>query len=363
MSSPDEIAKALAGVIGENDPESTVTQYLDTGYVELNNVLSARFDGGFPVGRIVEMAGPPSAGKTALATRAMAAAQKMGGIAAFKDHERSFSLQLAPNLGLDTSAGRFIFKKPVTFEQSIDNTHKILDTIRSKKLIDITAPICIVFDSLASMVPQSVLIDAKGKERDASSRNMNDNTALARATSAHMPTLAMIAEEYNASLIFLNQVRTKIGVMYGDPRTTPGGDAPKFYASTRIMLGAKQIKDKTGIVLGQEVTANIIKNKVSRPFGSAQWRFMYNADGTGRFDFERSTVDYLVREGWLEKASRPGYVVWDGKQMTFEQLARDIESRNAMAELHALLPAKHDYEVVAEAALLTDEQAESASAA
>src|SRR5262245_36462504 len=98
MASAADIAKALAGAIGANDDESTVRQYLDTGYAELNYALSSKFDGGFPVGRIVELAGPPSAGKTALATRAMAAAQKAGGIGGFKDHERSFSLTLAPRL-------------------------------------------------------------------------------------------------------------------------------------------------------------------------------------------------------------------------------------------------------------------------
>lgn len=359
MSSTEDIAKTLAGVIGENDSESTVTQFLDTGYPELNNALSSRFDGGFPVGRIVEMAGPASSGKTALATRAMAAAQKMGGIAAFMDHERSFSTVLAPKLGLDITPGRFIFKKPVTFEQSIDLSKQIMDTVRSKKLISNDAPICLVYDSLASMVAQSVLFDNKNKERDASSRNMNDNTALARATSAHMPALAMMAEEYNVCMIFLNQVRTKIGVIYGDPRTTPGGEAPKFYASTRVMLGARAITDSKRGQIGQQVTANIIKNKVSRPFGTAQWRFMFNDnDGSGRFDFERSMVDYLIREEWLEKASRNGYAMWNGKQISFEQLARDIEARGAMDELLALLPEKHDFEVVADAAMIGEEAAE-----
>lgn len=351
MSKPEDIMKALAGAIGGNDEESTVSQYLDTGYCEMNYALSSKWDGGFPVARIIELSGPPSAGKTALATRAMAAAQQMGGIAGFKDHERSFSTTLAPRLGLDPTPGRFIFKKPRTFEESVSMFGLAARTIREKDLIDKKAPICWVFDSLASMVPQSALFDSKGKEKSAEDRNMNDNTALARATSAHMPALAMFAEEYNVSLIFLNQIRTKLGVMYGDPRTTPGGDAPKFYASVRAMLGASQIKDKkTGEVLGSLVKANIIKNKVSRPFLTAEWRFMFNPDGTGRFDAERSTIEFMLREKMISEV-RSGYLEWDGKQYTREQLARHIETNKLMPELLKFLPAAYEPPVIAEADL------------
>src|SRR4051794_30740504 len=101
MASADDIAKALNAAIGKNDDESTVDTYLDTGYAPFNHALSNKWDGGFACKRIIEMSGPPSAGKTAIATCAMAAAQRMGGIAGFEDHERSFSLKLAPNLGLD----------------------------------------------------------------------------------------------------------------------------------------------------------------------------------------------------------------------------------------------------------------------
>jgi len=343
----DDIAAVLAAGIGVNDPESTVTQYLDTGYPPLNVAMSSRKDGGFPVKRIVELAGPPSAGKTALATRAMAAAQKMGGIAGFHDHERSFSTALAPNLGLNISPARFIFRTPKTFEESLDQFRKAAELIRGKKLIDPEAPLCWVFDSLASMVPWSAMYDNKDNVRDATGRNMNDNTALARATSAHMPALAQQAEEYNASIIFLNQIRTKLGVMYGDPRTTPGGEAPKFYASTRIYLGASQIKDKnTKEVLGQEVTANVIKNKVARPFLAATWTFAYEPDGTGRFDIERSMIDFLVAEGVIAKA-RPGYILVDGTQYTYAQAAKKYRDEGRTQELINMMPADYEPPVVA----------------
>lgn len=350
MASAEALANALASIIGENDEEATVSQFLDTGYPELNYALTSRWDGGMPVGRIVEMAGPPSSGKTAIATAAMAAAQKVGGIAGFMDHERSFSLDLAPRLGLDVTPGRFVFKKPQTFEESITIAVKAAHHVREKKLIPADAPICWVFDSLASMVPQSARYDQKGKEKSAEDRNMNDNTALARATSAHMPAFAQWAEELDICAIFLNQVRTKIGVVYGDPTTTPGGDAPKFYASTRIMLGAKKIQKGSGTeaeVIGTEVTAKIIKNKVARPFLKATWRFMFQADGTGKFDVVRSTLDFLEREGVLSGSA--GRLKWiDGRNLHKDALAREIEDKGLWGEVINLLPKRYEPPVVAE---------------
>lgn len=348
MSKPEDIVKALAGVIGENDEESTVTHYLDTGFPPLNHALTSDWNKGLPVGRIVEIAGPPSAGKTAIATRAMAAAQMQGGIAGFMDHERSFSMRLAPQLGLDTTPGRFIFKKPRTFEESVATFGLACDTIRKKKLIKPDAPICWVFDSLAAMVPQSVLTDSKGKERDAKDRNMNDNTALARATSAHFPAIAMLAEEHHVCVIFLNQLRTKIGVMFGDPRKTTGGDSPAFYFSQRMWLGASQIKKGTEII-GTEVTGKLVKNKVARPFLEAKWRFIFKKDGTGFFDAERSLIDFLETEGFLEKGTKQGSLLWEGKQRGRDELADIIraEGKAGFDKLKALLPAAYEPEVVA----------------
>lgn len=345
MTSAADIAKSLASVIGENDDESTVSQFLSTGYPELDFALTSSWTGGAPVGRIMEISGPPSAGKTAVATSIMANAQKQGGIAGFSDHERSFSLKLAPNLGLDTTPGRFIYKKPRTFEESLVCCINAAKLIREKKLIDPAAPIAWVFDSLASMVPHSVLFDPKtGKERALDSRNMNDNTALSRATSAAMPAFTQYCEELNISAIFLNQIRTKIGVVYGDPRTTPGGDAPKFYASARVMLGATSVK-KDKDVIGSQVTAQVIKNKVARPFLTATWRFDFNPDGTGRFNTYRSMIDFLDREKALEKSGN--YIVWEGSKYYAGPLAEKLESEGAWQKLIDLLPQRYEPEVVA----------------
>lgn len=341
MASASDIAKEMEALFGGNDEESTVQSFLDTGYAPLNFACSARWDGGLPVGRIVEIAGPPSSGKTAVATAAMAAAQRAGGIGGFMDHERSFSLRLAPNLGLDVTPGRFIFKKPRTFEESLTLCVQAAEKIRSKKLIPKDAPIAWVFDSLASMVPMSALFDLKtGKEKAPGDRSMHDNTALARATSAHMPAFAQHCEEFNICAIFLNQIRTKLGVLYGDPRTTPGGEAPKFYASLRIMLGASQIKKGTDVI-GSQITAAIIKNKVARPYVKSDWRFMFQPDGTGRFDVERSLIEFLEAEKRLPSPAK-GYVEWDGKRIGKESLAREIQASGSIKSLLALLPPTYE---------------------
>lgn len=331
------IAATLTGAIGANDNEATVSQYLSTGYPELDFALSSKWDGGAAVGRLIEIAGPASSGKTALATALMADAQKKGGIAGFSDHERSFSLQLAPRLGLDPTPGRFIYKKPRTFEDSLELLTKAVLLIRNNKLIDKDAPIAWVFDSLASMVPNSAAYDSKtGKDKEYGDRNMNDNTALARATSAHGPSLASFCEEYNVCAIFLNQIRMKLGVMYGDPRTTPGGEAFKFYFSQRVMLGSSHIK-KDKDILGAQVSAIVNKNKVSRPFLPATWRFEFQPDGTGKFAFYRSLIDFLVKEKMIKTAG--AYVEWEGSKYYAGPLAEKLEKEGAWDKLKAMLPA------------------------
>lgn len=349
MASANELADVMTKLIGGNDKEATVRHFLDTGFPPFNHALSSRYDGGLPVGRLVEIAGPPSAGKTAISTAAMAAAQKMGGLAIFMDHERSFSMSLAPRLGLDVSPSRFVYKKPETFEESFGIVSQVCNAVRERKLIPDDAPICAVFDSLASMVPYSVLYDEKGKKRDGAKRNMTDKMALPQATSQHLPGLAQQFEDQNVCGIFLNQTRTKIGVMYGDPTTTPGGDSPKFYFSTRIMLGAQKIKSaaKGGPILGQLVTATMIKNKVARPFLKASWRFMYQDDGSGRFDVERSLVDFLEEQKVIEGAG-PGFVNFEGKRIGKEALARQIEKEGRVEDLRKLLPTNYSAPVAAE---------------
>jgi hypothetical protein len=181
-------------------------------------------------------------------------------------------------------------------------------------------------------------------------RNMNDNTALARATSNAFPAFSQHCEELGICAIFLNQMRTDLNVKFGDPRKTTGGNSPAFYFSQRLWLSAAQIKKGTEII-GMEVTGSYKKNKIARPFQSASWRFMFQEDGTGKFDRQRSLIEFLETNGFITKAKQAGFVMWDGKQIAKETLARQIETEGetGFKKLMALLPTNFEPPVVAEA--------------
>lgn len=321
----------LGSTLGGNSELEGVDLWLDTGFKPLNNALSGSYHKGFPCGRIIELFGDESCGKTAIATSAMIAAQKAGGIAFFNDHERSFMPSLAERAGLDLTPGQYVYQTPRTFEQSVTNTFKFIASVREKKAIPKEAPIVVVFDSLASMVPKSKL----AKEID--EQGMNDSLALAKACSAVFPVMQLHAAEFNVCILVLNQQREKPGVMFGDATTTPGGKAPKFYASIRVQLGRAMIKDAKdkSIVLGQEIKAKVVKNKVSRPFQRAEWRFMFRDDGTGYLDAIGSTVDFCVEEGLIEKSGN--YLVWGGKKYYRKALVEHITENDLREELEALL--------------------------
>ena len=252
----------------------------------------------------------------------------------FMDHERSFDVNLARKLGLSDEPGQWVYKTPSTFEESIDLAREIGDVVRTNKLIATDAPIVVVFDSLAAMVPKSKW------DKKSADFNMNDNTALARATSASFPAVAQFAEKYGILVLFLNQARTKIGVMYGDPTTTPGGNAPEFYASIRIKLGASALTKGEGKEkrrLGQRIGAETIKNKCYRPFIKTEWDFLITEDGRGKFDAIGSTIDYLTSKGLLETSG--AWIKWtDGKKYVRSQLVEHIEEGGLKDELFSLLP-------------------------
>jgi recombination protein RecA len=350
MSSPDDIAAALGG-LAKHDELSTVKHYLDTGYPPLNHALSSRWDGGMASGRIIEIYGPESAGKTAIATMAMISAQKAGGYAAFADHERSFAQHLAVGMGLDPHPGRFLYRKPNTFEESLALCIEVAMVIREKKLIKPEAPICWVFDSLPFMIPNSVFYDPKtGKPKPLGQRSMHDNTALARATSANMPAFAQLVDDLNICAIFLNQIRLNIGVVYGNPETTPGGKTPRYVYSTRISLGIQKIakgEGKDAEITGSKITARTTKNKVSRPFQAASFILDYTEDGKARFNFHRSMIEFLKGEKLLKTAG--AYVEWEGKKYFSGQLADKLMAEpDGYDKLKALLPAEYQAPIISD---------------
>jgi protein RecA len=337
------LAALLKKKIGDNDEIQKVKYWIDTGFPPLNKATSGSYNGGLPSGRIVEIFGPPSAGKTFLSTKAMASGQKQGGIAVFFDHENSFDVGLAEANGLNANEddGVWVYKQPDTFEEAIEMTGIILKNVRDEKLIPDEAPIVIVYDSLASMVPRQKAEKfekmADGTAKDKDELNMNDNTALARATSANFPTLAMWARKYNACLIFLNQVRTKLGVMFGDPTTSPGGDSPKFYASLRIRLGGGQLKDGKERV-GQRVGAECIKNKVAPPFQKCEWNYYF--DPARGLDVVESLVEHMLEEGYLPKNSS-GRVEIGDKKYTKSQIV-DLYRGKSVEDIVAALVAEDE---------------------
>lgn len=310
QSTADRLAAALGKAGVKSDEQRDLGLYLSTGVPNVDFALSGKYvGGGLKSARMYEIAGPSSSGKTLLAQHVMREAQKMGGAAAFHDHERTFDQNLYQSFGGVVTPGIFTYKRPRSFEESIDQAVDWMSAIRSSDIIPFEAPLVCCFDSLHAMVPAEKL------DRDASkAQNMREKVALAVATSAEFPAFATFVEENNICAIFLNQLRTKVGVVYGDPRYTPGGDAMEFYASARLFLSRSMEKDGKEVV-GQKITAETVKNKTHRPFQKASWFFKFNEDGTGYIDVIDSMVDYIGAAKLTAAGVQGGaWYTWEGQR-------------------------------------------------
>lgn len=306
--------KNLHQVTGGNDFNQDVNDWLSTGFLPLNRAMSGNYDGGFPVGRITEIYGGPSSGKTMLATMAMIETQRKGGLSIFLDHEHSFSIARAQTLGLSIDKQHWLFKQPATAEDGLGIVEKVCSMVDgggSKKHVTV------VVDSVAAMVTKESF--AAGMDGS----NMKTKLSLASLMSACLPKLAGIVCKHNITLIFLNQVRIKPGVMFGDNESTSGGEALKFYASTRIRLekGAKvkETSDPASEIVGEIVRANVIKNKVFRPFQKTEW----TTDFSFGIELDVSHINSLVDLGKLESSA--GYIVFDGKKHRAKALAQRMK--------------------------------------
>lgn len=264
-----------------------------TGSISLDLALGI---GGIPKGRIIEVYGPESSGKTTLAMHMVAEMQKRGGVAAFVDAEHAMDPEYAGKIGVKLS--ELLISQPDTGEQALD----IVETLVRSNAVDI-----IVVDSVAALTPRAEI------EGDMGDSHMG---LQARLMSQALRKLTAIISKSKSTVIFINQIRMKIGVMFGNPETTTGGNALKFYASLRLEVRkAAQIKAGEKII-GSRVKVKVVKNKVAAPFKTAEFDIMYNEGISRAGDLLDTGVAY-------------GVIAKSGNSYTFEETKLGVGRENA----------------------------------
>jgi recombination protein RecA len=249
--------------------------FIPTGALSVDLALGV---GGVPRGRVVEIFGPESSGKTTLMLHVIANAQKAGGLAAFIDAEHALDPAYAKKLGVNLD--ELLVSQPDSGEEALS----ICETLARSNALDV-----IVIDSVAALVPKAELEGEMG---------MATMGMQARLMSQALRKLTAVLAKSKTTCVFTNQLREKVGVMFGNPETTPGGKALKFYASIRIDIRRRDtLKDSAGVAIGNAVKVKIVKNKVAPPFAEAEFEIIYN-HGINK---EGSIIDVGLTHGVVEK--------------------------------------------------------------
>jgi recombination protein RecA len=255
--------------------DSTSVPAIPTGSISFDAALGV---GGFPRGRVIEIFGPESSGKTTIALHAIAQAQKRGGSAAFIDAEHAMDANYAKMLGVDTD--ELLVSQPDSGEQALE----ISEVLVRSGALDI-----LVVDSVAALVPRAELEGEMGDSLPG---------LQARLMSQALRKLTAIVSKSNTCMIFINQIREKIGVMFGNPETTTGGRALKFYSSIRVDIRRIGAIKEGDLVVGNRTRVKIVKNKLAPPFRDAEFDIMYNQG----ISYEGDLIDQAVQRKLVEKS-------------------------------------------------------------
>ncbi len=276
-----ERGSRVAYNLSTDESPTHVNRWISTGSKQLDYIISNQKNGGLPEGRIVEIFGPPSIGKSHIATQIAKSTQQMGGIVVYIDTENATSVENLRALGVDIKK-RFVYVDTHCTEEVLSIAES---TIIKAKAMNKDVPVTIIWDSVAATSPKAELAGDYDKESIG---------LQARAISKGMRKITGVIANEKVLMVCLNQIRTKVGVLYGDPTTTPGGMAIPFHSSVRIKLGAgSQIFNKNKEPIGINVSAKTIKNKVSAPFRKCDFEIHF---GKGIREHEQ-VFDLLRKNG------------------------------------------------------------------